>query len=51
MKAAPWDDINFRFYFFAHLKLCLAAATHNFKWVKNGDIWLIWDQILGNIVF
>ena len=23
---------------FTHLKLCLATATHNIKWVKIGDI-------------
>ena len=29
--------------FFTHLKLCLATAIHNFKWVKWGHICLIWD--------
>ena len=26
---------------FTHLKLCLAAATHNFKWVKITHIYSI----------
>ena len=25
--------------FFTHLKLCLADAIHNFKWVKSIQIW------------
>ena len=25
---------------FTHLKLCLADAIHNFKWVKIIQIWL-----------
>ena len=30
---------------FTHLKLCVATATHNFKWVKKiNQICLIWDQ-------
>ena len=29
---------------FAHLKLCLAAANHNFKWAKITHNCLIWDQ-------
>ena len=31
---------------FLNLKLCLASATHNFKWVKIAHICLIWDQTL-----
>ena len=27
-------------YIYTHLKLCLATATHNFKWVKITCIWL-----------
>ena len=30
---------------FTHLKLCLATAIHNFKWVKIIHICLIWDRI------
>ena len=26
-------------YIFPHLKLCLADAIHNFKWVKISQIW------------
>ena len=33
---------------FTHLKLCLATAIHNFKWVKISHICLILDQIFGN---
>ena len=29
-----------------HLKLCLATATHNFKWLKITQICLIWDQTI-----
>ena len=33
-----------------HLKLCLATAIHNFKWVKiTHDICLIWDQTFENL--
>ena len=34
---------------FTHLKLCLAAAIHNFKWVNITRICLIWDQIFENL--
>ena len=30
------------------MKLCLAIATHNFKWVKITRICLIWDQAFAN---
>ena len=33
----------------SHLKLCLAAAIHNFKWVKIAHVCLIWDQAFANI--
>ena len=29
---------------FTNLKLCLATATHSFKWVKIAHICLIWDE-------
>ena len=29
---------------FTHLQLCLATATHNFKWVKIAHLCIIWDQ-------
>ena len=29
---------------FTHLKLCLATAIHDSKWVKIAHICLIWDQ-------
>ena len=34
---------------FTHLKLCLATATHNFKWVKIINICLIWDKTFANL--
>ena len=34
---------------FTHLKLCLATATHNFKWVKITHIVFSWDQTFANI--
>ena len=33
---------------FTHLKLCLATAIHNFKWVKITHICLIRDQTFTN---
>ena len=27
--------------YFTHLMLCVATATHNFKWVKIADIYFI----------
>ena len=36
--------LSYIIYYFTHLKLCLATATHNFKWVKITDICLNWDQ-------
>ena len=32
-----------------HLKLCLATATHNIKWVKNTDICAIKFKLYTNI--
>ena len=32
-------NANFVVLIFTHLKLCLATAIHNFKWVKIIDIW------------
>ena len=34
---------------FTHLKLCLADAIQNFKWVKIIQIWLNGGQLLSNI--
>ena len=34
---------------FTHLKLCLAAASHNFKWLKITHICLISEQTFANI--
>ena len=33
-----------------HLKLCLADAIHNFKWVKTIHIWQNEGQLFSNIV-
>ena len=35
-------------FFFTHLKLCLATATHKLKWVKITHICLIWDLSFAN---
>ena len=35
-------------YLIYHLKLCLATATHNFKWMKTTHICVIWDQTFTN---
>ena len=32
-----------------NLKLCLATATHNFKWLKITDNCSIWDQTFTNL--
>ena len=37
------NPLNEMIYIFTHLKLCVATATHNFKWAKNPYIWWIWD--------
>ena len=34
---------------FTHLKLCLADAIHNFKWVKIIQIWQNGGQLFWNI--
>ena len=34
---------------FTHLKLCLTDAIHNFKWVKNIQIWHNGGQLFSNI--
>ena len=34
---------------FTHLKLCLADAIHNFKWVKIIQIWQNGSQLFSNI--
>ena len=33
---------------FTHLKLCLADAIHNFKWVKIMHIWQNEGQLFSN---
>ena len=35
--------------FFTHLKLCIATATHNFKWVRITHICLIWDRAFASV--
>ena len=32
-----------------HLKLCLATATHNFKWVNITFIFTIWMKTYANL--
>ena len=39
---------NYSIEIFTHLKLCLADAIHNFKWVKIMQIWQNGDQLFSN---
>ena len=39
LKGWPFNRQIIQFDFFTHLKLCLADAIHNFKWVKIIQIW------------
>ena len=39
----PFFPAKVSYLIFTHLKLCLATATHNFKWVKISHR-LMWDQ-------
>ena len=56
-NACVWSEWNlvlvysleYRIWIFTHLKLCLAVATHNFKWVKIIRICSIWYQTLANL--
>ena len=41
--------INIYTFTFTHLKLCLADAIHNFKWVKIIQIWQNGGQLFLNI--
>ena len=40
---------NYSIWIFTHLKLCLADAIHNFKWVKIIQIWQNGDQLFSNL--
>ena len=40
---------NYSIWIFTHLKLCLADAIHNFKWVKIIKIWQNGGQLFSNI--
>ena len=39
---------NYSIWIFTHLKLCLADAIHNFKWVKIIQIWQNGGQVFSN---
>ena len=39
---------QFKIEILTHLKLCLATATHNFKWVKIIHIYLLWNETFAN---
>ena len=43
------EALNYKITVFTHLKLCLATATHHFKWVKNYFISQISIKIYGNL--
>ena len=40
---------NYSIWIFTHLKLCVADAIHNFKWVKIIQIWQNGGQLFSNI--
>ena len=40
---------NYLIWIFTHLKLCLADAIHNFKWMKIIQIWQNGGQLFSNI--
>ena len=40
---------NYSIWIFTHLKLCLADAIHNFKWVKIIQIWQNGGHLFSNI--
>ena len=40
---------NYSIWIFTHLKLCLADAIHNFKWVKIIQLWQNGGQLFSNI--
>ena len=40
---------NYSIWIFTRLKLCLADAIHNFKWVKIIQIWQNRGQLFSNI--
>ena len=39
LSALTLSPPNYSIWIFTHLKLCLADAIHNFKWVKIIQIW------------
>ena len=43
-RSALWP-LNYLFGIFTHLRLCLAVAIHNFKWVETILIWRHFDKI------
>ena len=40
---------NYSIRIFTHLKLCLADAIHNFKWMKIIQIWQNGGQLFSNL--
>ena len=40
--------LSYLFKISAHLKLCTATTTQNFKWVKIIHICLIWEETFAN---
>ena len=47
-KALNLQPPNYSIWIFTHLKLCLADAIHNFKWVKIIQIGQNWSQLFSN---
>ena len=45
----PFKPPNYSNWIFTHLKLCLADAIHNFKWVKIIQIWQNRGQLFSTL--
>ena len=53
-RSSHWSTLilqppNYSIWIFIHLKLCLADAIHNFKWVKIIHIWQNGGELFSNI--
>ena len=50
IRALTFNRQIIQFLIFTHLKLCLADAIHNFKWVKIIQIWQNRSQLFSNLI-
>ena len=48
-KSLTLSPPNYSIWIFTHLKLCLADAIHNFKWVEIIQIWQNGGQLFTNL--